>query len=79
MSNSGVGVPNDKSALYPSLLVKLKSGKHNLAARRLKSYPDEFLVHWLGLVHQCESCSEALLELETTREANQVIRSSCST
>ena len=43
-------MPNDKSALYPSLLVKLKSGKHNLAARRLKSYPDEFLVHWLGLV-----------------------------
>src|SRR5262249_31410060 len=33
----------------------------------------------LGLVYQCASCSEAFLGLETTREANHDIRSSCST
>ena len=45
--NSGIGVLNDESALYPQLLAKLKSGKYTTRRRgALNPIPDESSAGW---------------------------------
>src|SRR5215467_13032438 len=74
--NSRVDMLDDTSARYPQLQVR---EMHKLGGSgALNPTPDEFLARGLDPVCQCgRNCSEAPWGLETTREANQDIRSSC--